>query len=129
MVYGGTPPVELVHEKVPDVATGSKQSLKGCLLGYVALGWSGYVPAACRKGLMFVPLNIAPWSWGWPDEFLTRMRDNGVQVLILGPHGGGEFSTGIDEVEQLSELPKGFDGGIWTNRIERIGPAARARTR
>ncbi len=44
MVYGGTPPTELVHEKLPDVAIGSKKSLQSCLLGYAALGWSGYVP-------------------------------------------------------------------------------------
>ena len=74
MVYGGTPPTELVHEKLPDVAIGSKKSLQSCLLGYAALGWSGYVPAACRKGMMLVPLNVAPWLWGWPDKFMQRMH-------------------------------------------------------
>ncbi len=122
MVYGGTEPTERVHEKLPDIRIGSKKSLKGCLLAYAALGWSGYVPSSCRKGLMFVPLNFAPWMWGWPDKLATRMRDAGVQLVVLGPHAGGGFSTGVDDVEQLSELPEGYSGGIWTNRIERIGP-------
>lgn len=129
MVYGGTAPTERVHEVLPDVRIGSKKSLKGCLLGYAALGWSGYIPAACRKGMMFVPLNFAPWMWGWPDKLVTRMRDAGVQLVILGPHGGGDFSTGVDDIEQLSEFPKSYTGGIWTNRIERIGPAVSSGTR
>jgi glycerophosphoryl diester phosphodiesterase len=125
MVYGGTPPTELVHEKLPDVAIGSKKSLQSCLLGYTALGWSGYVPAACRKGMMLIPLNFAPWLWGWPHKFQQRMQSAGVDVFVLGPYDGSFGTSGVDAVEQLSELPEGYAGGIWTNRIDRIGAAAR----
>jgi glycerophosphoryl diester phosphodiesterase len=128
MVYGGTPPTELVHEKLPDVAIGSKKSLQSCLLGYAALGWSGYVPAACRKGMMLVPLNFAPWLWGWPQKFQQRMQSAGVDVFVLGPYDGSFGTSGVDAVEQLSELPEGYAGGIWTNRIDRIGAAARGST-
>jgi glycerophosphoryl diester phosphodiesterase len=126
MVYGGTPPTEFVHEKLPDIAIGSKKSLQGCLLRYAALGWSGYVPAACRKGMMLVPLNVAPWLWGWPEIFMRRMRDAGVQVFVLGPYDGSFGTAGVDDSGQLAELPEGFTGGIWTNRVDRIGPALRA---
>jgi glycerophosphoryl diester phosphodiesterase len=74
---------------------------------------------------MFVPLNFAPWMWGWPNKFITRMRDAGVQVYVLGPYSGGGFSTGVDDVEQLARLPAGYSGGIWTNHIDRIGPKVR----
>lgn len=127
MVYGGTPPVELVHAELPDVAIGSKKSLQNCLLEYMALGWSGYVPGACRKGMMLVPLNFAPWMWGWPDRFLARMRHAGVAVFVLGPYDGTFGTNGIDDLSQFGELPPGFAGGIWTNRIDRIGPAAQKR--
>ena len=125
MVYGGTSPVELVREKLPDVAVGSKRSLQNCILRYILLGWSGHVSDDCRAGLMLVPLNVAPWLWGWPDKFLQRMDDAGVQVFVLGPYDGGLGTSGIDDVQQLSDLPSGFTGGIWTNRIDRIGAAAR----
>lgn len=126
MVYGGTPPLEALHAKLPDMKVGSKASLKGCLLGYITLGWLGHVPQECRSGLMLVPSNIAPWLWGWPTRFQQRMEAAGVAVFVLGPYDGGEFSSGIDDIEQLAKLPKGFAGGIWTNRIDRIGPAARS---
>lgn len=103
MVYGGTPPVELVHAKLPDVGIGSKKSLQYCLLGYAALGWSGYVPEACRKGMMMVPVTFAPWMWGWPNRFMERMHAAHVSVFVLGPYEGG-FSSGIDEIGQLAPL-------------------------
>jgi glycerophosphoryl diester phosphodiesterase len=127
MVYGGTPPTELVHDKLPDVRIGSKKSLQSCLLGYAALGWSGYVPAACRKGMMLVPLNFAPWLWGWPHKFQQRMQDAGVDVFVLGPYDGSFGTSGIDDLQLLAELPAGYTGGIWTNRIDRIGPKVRAK--
>jgi glycerophosphoryl diester phosphodiesterase len=125
LVYGGTPPTVLVHEKLPDVAIGSKKSLQSCLLGYAALGWSGYVPAACRKGMMLVPLNFAPWLWGWPHKFQQRMQSAGVDVFVLGPYDGGFGTSGVDDLGQLASLPNGYAGGIWTNRIDRIGPKIR----
>jgi glycerophosphoryl diester phosphodiesterase len=76
---------------------------------------------------MFVPLNLAPWMWGWPGRFLERMQDAGVNVFVLGPYDGGFGSSGVDTTDQLARLPPDFAGGIWTNRIDRIGPAARAK--
>ena len=50
MVYGGTPPTELVHAKLPDVAIGSKKSLQSCLLGYLR----------ARLGRAMCPTRAAP---------------------------------------------------------------------
>ena len=75
--------------------------------------------------MMLVPINIAPWLWGWPDRFLNRMEDAGTEVFVLGPYRGGEFSTGIDTPEQLALLPHNYSGGIWTNEIEAIAPLVR----
>jgi glycerophosphoryl diester phosphodiesterase len=125
MAYGGTAPVELVHAKLADVAVGSARSLKSCLVRYILLGWAGHVPEACRAGMMLVPLNVAPWLWGWPHKFMQRMHAAGVQVFVLGPYDGSFGSSGVDDLNQLAKLPKPFSGGIWTNRIDRIGAALR----
>ena len=125
MVYGGTNPLEAFHARLPAIPVGSNKSLKNCLVRYLLLGWSGYVPDDCRTGLMLVPLNVAPWLWGWPNKFLQRMDDAGVQVFVLGPYDGTFGTAGVDELEQYAKLPKDFAGGVWTNRIDRIGAAAR----
>ena len=110
---------------VPDIRTISRAAIKGCLLGYIGYGWSGLVPKACRNAMIMLPVNVAPWMWGWPDRFLNRMQAAGSEVFVLGPYRGGEFSTGIDTSEQLALLPQNYSGGIWTNEIETIAPLVR----
>jgi len=124
MVYGGDEPVEIVRQQTPDVRTISRAAIKSCLLGYIGYGWSGVVPKACRNAMVMLPINVAPWLWGWPDRFLNRMRAAHSEVFVLGPYRGGEFSTGIDTPEQFARLPQNYSGGIWTNEIEAIAPLA-----
>lgn len=121
-VYGASEPVEEVKRQLPDIRVGSSGALKNCLLGYIATGWFGRVPAACRDRVMLVPLNIAPWLWGWPNRFVARMKSANTDVFILGDYDGGSFSTGIDSAADLDRLPKSLPLGIWTNRIEAIAP-------
>lgn len=125
-VYGGERPIEIVRQRIPQLTTMHGSGLKQCLLRYIALGWTGYVPAACQRSLILVPINYAPWLWGWPDRFLARMQHASSEVYVIGPWRGGEFSSGIDDVQQLDRLPRRFSGGIWTNRIDRIAPALTA---
>ncbi|TCU19199.1 glycerophosphoryl diester phosphodiesterase [Rhizobium sullae] len=121
MVYGGDEPIDAVRRLAPDIRTASRTSLKSCLLGYIGYGWTGILPEACRNTMMLVPVNIAPWLWGWPDRFLNRMEGGNSLVFALGRYRGGDFSTGIDTPELLAKLPDGYSGGIWTNEIEAIG--------
>jgi glycerophosphoryl diester phosphodiesterase len=44
-------------------------------------------------------------------------------VFVLGPYDGSFGTSGVDDLGQLAELPDGYAGGIWTNRIDRIGAA------
>jgi glycerophosphoryl diester phosphodiesterase len=124
MVYGGDKPIEVVRTRVPDVRTISRAAIKSCLLGYIGYGWSGVVPKACRNAMVMLPINVAPWLWGWPDRFLNRMKAANSEAFVLGPYRGGEFSTGIDTPEQFARLPQNYSGGIWTNEIEAIAPLA-----
>jgi len=124
-VYGGRLPVAVVRERVPDIHTMSARAELRCLLTYLALGWSGYVPRSCAQMLILVPRNYAPWLWGWPDKFIARMRGVNSAVFVLGPRGGEEFSTGIDTAEEFAQVPRRAGLGIWTNRVDRIAPLAR----
>jgi glycerophosphoryl diester phosphodiesterase len=122
--YGGDEPTYRAAELIDGLAVWSRRGLVDCLLQYGALGWTGYMPDACRNTKVMVPLNVAPFVWGWPNLFLERIRDAGSEVILLGPYGAGDAGTaGIDTLEQLAQVPDSFDGYLWTNRIEIIGPA------
>lgn len=126
--YGGDEPTYRAAELIDGLSVWSRRGLVDCLLQYGALGWSGYMPPACRNTKVMVPLNVAPFVWGWPNLFLERIRNAGSEVILLGPYGAGDPGTaGIDTLEQLAQVPAGFDGYLWTNRIEIIGPAVAAR--
>jgi glycerophosphoryl diester phosphodiesterase len=85
MVYGGDRSVDAVRARLPHLKTMSRASVRRCLINYIAIGWSGYVPAACRGSLLLVPINVAPWLWGWPNRFLVRMASAGTEVFAAGP--------------------------------------------
>ncbi len=126
--YGGDEPTFRAAELIEGLAVWSRRGLMNCLLQYEGIGWTGFMPEACRNTKIMVPINIAPWLWGWPNLFLQRVRDAGSEVILLGPYGAGDPGTaGIDTLDQLAGVPEGFPGYIWTNKIEVIGPALRGR--
>ena len=123
MVYGGSQPVDIVRERLPHIQTITRPRLRQCVIRYFLVGWSGYVPSLCERNVLMVPANVAPWLWGWPNRFLQRMDDADTLVLLVGDYGGEGFSQGFDDPERLTELPEHYAGGIWTDRIEVMGPA------
>ena len=126
-IYGGAEPTDAALAAVSGLKGYTGQSAKDCLLRYLATGWIGYVPQACRNTLVPVPSNYAFLLWGWPNRFMTRMRDAGSDVILLGPYGSEGFTAGIDTAEQLESLPTDYPGFVWTNRILEIGPLVEAR--
>ncbi len=120
MVYGGDAPIASFHAEMPTVKAMSRSTLKQCFASYIVYGWSGIVPSACRNSIIFVPINIAPWLWGWPNRFLDRMTHAGSAVFAIGPYHGGAFSTGIDTAAELRRLPEGYSGGVLTNEIQSV---------
>ncbi|MDQ0246426.1 glycerophosphoryl diester phosphodiesterase [Bacillus fengqiuensis] len=119
-VYGGDEPIASLKEELPNLRVMSKATLKSCLLPYIAAGWTGYVPAACENTQLHIPEKIAPWLWGWSNEFLNRMEEANTRVIVVA--GGGGFSEGFDTTEDINRLPADYNGVIWTNRIDRIAP-------
>lgn len=126
-LVGADEPLTAAARTVPDIHRLSRGGLISCIPRYAALGWSGYVPEACRDATLLVPINIAPWLWGWPDRFLDRMDAVGTRVYVLGPYAGEGFSQGLDDPELLERLPEGYSGGISTDAIDVIAPALTAR--
>ncbi|WP_312117249.1 glycerophosphodiester phosphodiesterase family protein [Brevibacillus reuszeri] len=124
-VYGGDKPIEDLHKILPEMRVMSKATLKSCLIPYIAIGWTGYIPQACEQTQLHIPDQIAPWLWGWPNRFMERMERNQTRVVLVA--GSGDFSRGFDSVEDLANVPVGFSGLIWTNRIDRIGPVIHAK--
>ena len=73
-----------------------------------------------------VPANYVHWMWGWPNRFLQRMEAAGSRVFVIGDYHGEGHSQGFDDPERLKSFPADFSGGIWTDRIDLIGPAVDA---
>lgn len=117
-VYGGDEPIASLTEELPDLRVMSKATLKSCLLPYMAVGWTGYVPKTCERSQVHIPEKIAPWLWGWPMKFVSRMEDAGTRVILVAGDGG--FSEGFDTKEDMERISNDFTGWIWTNRIDRV---------
>ena len=122
IVEGGDKPIDAVHQRLPQMRVMSKAIIESCVLQYAALGWTGYVPVACRHVELELPDKIAPWLWGWPNRFLDRMEANNTLVILVKGTGTEEFSSGFDSPADLKLLPQGYSAGIWTNRIDQIAP-------
>jgi len=119
-VYGGDKPVAVLKERLPQLQVMSMATMKRAVLSYMFLGWTGYIPPAIRNTHLHLPLKYARFLWGWPHRFLARMEAAGTGfILVLGD---GKWSEGFDTPEDLEQLPANYTGGIWTNRIDRIGP-------
>ncbi|WP_299146469.1 glycerophosphodiester phosphodiesterase family protein [uncultured Tateyamaria sp.] len=121
-VYGGAPPTYAAADAVPGLRGFDRASVKACLMGYIATGWTGRVPPPCHGSVVLVPQNYAPFLWGWPHRFTRRMAAAGADVVLIGDYDGSGFTSGVDTEAAFADVPADFDGYIWTNRIELIGP-------
>ncbi|GAA5443670.1 hypothetical protein Misp06_01848 [Microbulbifer sp. NBRC 101763] len=126
MVYGGTRPIERIRELRPNALAFSKTSAKKCALQYVLIGWSGYMPDACRNSIVVAP-NTWKWAlWGWPNRYSARVAQVGSLVMAVNHQGGKRGLAGIYEPEELDYLPQDYSGAIWIEKIEVIGPHMRS---
>lgn len=124
MAYGGPRAITALQARFPDMLTTDMRRTRACLVGYATTGWFGRMPPACRNSLVIIPQNYAQWLWGWPHGFNARMERAGSEVFIRGDYdGSGIGPGGVDHVADLDAIPADFGGGIWTDRIEVIGPA------
>lgn len=95
---------------------------EACLAGYRAWGWLGRVPESCRGTTVLVPRRGEWTLWGWPYRFLARMAGGGARLLIAGDSAGGAL-VGLDEVEQLGEVPHDYRGLLLIEDMHGVGRA------
>lgn len=118
------------RDRLAQIAPGarlmSKKGLKDCSMTYLATGWSGHVPSACRGKFIAIPTNLAQVFWGWPNRLQERMTNADVEVMLVGPIGRGG-GMGVDRAADLNAVPKGFGGHVITDNVEVVGPALRDR--
>jgi len=119
-VYGGDEPIASIQKENPQMRVMSKETLKSCLLPYIAVGWTGYVPSSCKNTQLHVPEKYSTYLWGFPVKFLNRMEDANTRVFLVAGDGG--WSEGFDTKQDLERIPEKYSGGIWTNRIDIIAP-------
>jgi glycerophosphoryl diester phosphodiesterase len=122
-VYGGDAPIAALSARMPRMRVLSKAMLKDCLLRYIAVGATGFVPDACVNRQLHIPEAYAPYLWGWPNKFVDRMAAKGTRVVIVAGDGG--FSEGFDTAGDWQRIPQDFNGVVWTNRIDRVAPLRR----
>lgn len=100
----------------------SDAGIEACTRSYLAQGWLGLMPAACRNGTIAIPLNRQFLFAGWPNRLIARMEAAGAHVLVIGPTGAHK-PMGLDLPEQIGDIPVGFNGYIWVDDIYAVGPA------
>jgi glycerophosphoryl diester phosphodiesterase len=128
--FGSTRPLGRLKNLRPQAREWSAGATAHCLAQYVGLGWTGHVAKACDGGVIIVPITQSGFLWGWPNRFLARMREHRTEVMLIGRIDGlsGANFSRLDTVDQLNRSPPGFNGSIWTDRIDIIGPSLAHRT-
>ena len=121
--YGFDAPVEKMRKLYPEAWSWSPAQARQCASEYQLLGWSGYVPESCRKGAMFVPLGGGFAFWGWPNRLTERMEAHGGQAIIAAPDQGSSIGGGIDQLEQIGEVPASYNGYLWVADAWTVAPA------
>jgi len=117
-VYGDNAGIEFLREQSPTLRLLSMAMMKSALLKYELFGFTGYIPKELHNMELHIPQKYAKFLWGWPNKFIKRMESVNTRVVLVA--GDGKWSEGFDTVESLQTIPKGYNGYIWTNRIDKI---------
>ena len=72
-----------------------------------------------------MPVDKTHLIWGWPNRFLARMSSVDTQVVLMGPIRDGRVH-GFYQAHELAAIPEGFNGGIWVEQIETVGPVLKS---
>lgn len=117
-VYGDDAGIEFLRNQSPTLRLLSMAMMKSALLKYELIGFIGYIPKELHNMELHLPLNYAKFLWGWPNKFIERMESVNTRVVIVA--GNGKWSEGFDTEESLQTIPDGYNGYIWTNRLDKI---------
>lgn len=125
MAYGGDAPIARLRARIPTFRAMSRKTLMACGTNYLAYGWSGAIPEACKNTLVLIPSNTTFLIWGWPNLFVERMAKAETLVFVRGPLTRQSRRMDLSDIDDLAAaqaFSPDFPGGIWTNRIDIVAP-------
>jgi glycerophosphoryl diester phosphodiesterase len=124
---GGDRPIDRLARLRPGLRSFGPTTVKSCAYGYMALGWTGYMPDACRHTTLVLPLNYTGLMWGYPNRLQARFRAAGSYIYLAAPLKDKRAGLeGINTPVELARVPKSWRMGVWTDAVETIGPLMRA---
>ncbi len=101
----------------------SISAAQACASDYKLFGLWGAVPASCKQGTMLLTMDQVGYTlWGWPNRFLARTGAAGLKVVIAESVDGDSI-TGLTDVNRYGDIANSFNGYIWIDDIEGLGPA------
>jgi glycerophosphoryl diester phosphodiesterase len=96
---------------------------RACASDYGTSGLWGAIPESCKQGTMLITINETGYTlWGWPNRFLARTGAAGVKVVIA-ESVEGDVIKGLSDVNRYGDIADSFNGYIWIDNIEELGPA------
>lgn len=102
----------MLQEALPNITVSSYERALQCAHSYIIVGWTGYVPAVCRRSITGTFVDTGWVFWGWSTKFIDRMERVNA-VVIIRPRGQ-------TEQEFAASIPADYSGGIQTDRIEKF---------
>ena len=96
---------------------------QACASDYKLSGLWGAIPESCKQGTMLLTMDQVGYTlWGWPNRFLARTGAAGLKVVIAESVDGDSI-TGLTDVNRYGDIANSFNGYIWIDDIEGLGPA------
>lgn len=94
---------------------------EACLEGYRRWGWLGLVPESCRGTTVIIPRRGQWTLWGWPYRFFDRLTGAGARLYVEGD----DENVGLEQPEQLGEVPHDYHGLLLIEDMYEVGRALR----
>jgi glycerophosphoryl diester phosphodiesterase len=125
LFLGDAAAVKSVKAERPAARAFSVASARQCAADYRLSGLWGSMPASCKNGAMLLTLDdLGITLWGWPNRLIARAADANV-VLIVADSVEGDAVTGLSDVTHYGDIAHSFNGYIWIDAINELGPALR----
>jgi len=125
ILIGDAAAVAFIESLQPAHAAFSIAGARKCASDYHVSGMWGSVPESCKNGTMLLTLDDIGYSlWGWPNRFLARMKAANVRLIIAEDVVDGQIK-GLTDVTQYGDIANSYNGYIWVDNIEELGPALR----
>lgn len=122
ILIGDDAAVQAARAARPAMRAFTIAAARQCAADYRA-SWLGRVPQSCADGVMLLTLDDLGFTlWGWPNRFLERMAQANTVVIIAQEIEGGTIK-GLTEPSQYGEIANSFNGYVWVDKIEELGPA------